>query len=137
MLSSVFATNIAGQHILGLQGWRVAFLTVAAVSAAAGAAMWAAARDPRCSKGTWGLDPAWQPSPSSSSSNGGGSSSGGILLGPPQGGRLRQVLLRSSTAREVWDVVTTPSFIVVVLQVREGGGRQAGLWTVAVLLYCC
>lgn len=57
-----------------MQGWRFAFLTVAAISAAAGIAMWFAAKDPRCSKGTWQLDEYYRHHSSGSSSGGSGSS---------------------------------------------------------------
>lgn len=125
MVSSAYATNIAGLTILGLQGWRFAFLSVAAVSALAGAAMWAFARDPRCSSSSWALDPHWlqdsnraaagtrsQSTRSHSSRQGAGVSK----VSASAWGSVRK-LITSPLAAEVWVVITTPSFIVVVVQV--------------------
>lgn len=193
MLSSAYATNIGGLTIMGMQGWRFAFITVAVISALAGVAMWIAAKDPRCSKHTWQLDEHYRHTAGSSSSDtrtagsssssshdqyrhisrtvtseqhgtpsmvsssrtdvtttngrdqqGGGdptrhktggtaaagreSESGSLLRGRAAAGpaglidRLQQ-FLRSNLARETWVVLSTPSFMVVVVQVRDCAGR--------------
>lgn len=55
MIGTLYATNIGGTHILGLAGWRFAFLSIAVFSALIGVASWLFARDPRCSADTWRL----------------------------------------------------------------------------------
>jgi hypothetical protein len=50
MLGSLYATNIAGLSILGLEGWRFAFLTVAAFSGGLALAVALFVDDPRCPK---------------------------------------------------------------------------------------
>lgn len=176
MLSSAYATNIGGLTILGMQGWRFAFLTVAVISAVAGIAMWVAAKDPRCSRNTWQLDLHYRHKESGSSSDrraagsnssehhqhrtthmtdssasdtagysrdqqsrrdvsrhktatglaaavGRESESHSLLRGGSAGpagmvARLQQ-FLRSALASEMWVVLSTPSFLVVVVQVSE------------------
>lgn len=51
MLGSVYATNMGGSYVAGIDGWRVVFLSVAAVSAAIGALTLLAARDPLYTRG--------------------------------------------------------------------------------------
>jgi hypothetical protein len=151
MLSSVYATNIAGLRILGMQGWRFAFISVAAVSAVTGVAMWLLARDPRCARSSWQLHPHFQQHSSSlrysSSSSTTTSNSwrsdkrrgvGKILRGLYSSGSSSsdsagnssssgwrgvvaavRAALRSPLAAEVWVVLSTPSFIVVVVQVSS------------------
>lgn len=46
MLGSLYATNLGGMQVLGVEGWRVAFFTVACVSALIGLATLAFGRDP-------------------------------------------------------------------------------------------
>jgi hypothetical protein len=48
MLGSLYATNVAGMRVLGLEGWRFAFLTVAAFSAILAVAIALLVDDPRC-----------------------------------------------------------------------------------------
>eukprot|EP00882_Tetradesmus_deserticola_P015619 GHRQ01016644.1.p1 GENE.GHRQ01016644.1~~GHRQ01016644.1.p1 ORF type:complete len:356 (+),score=119.42 GHRQ01016644.1:332-1399(+) len=152
MLSSVYATNIAGMHILGMQGWRFAFLSVAVVSALTGLALWLMARDPRCDRRSWRLHPHFQqqsrslrytgssgstPTPSSSTGRsdkrrgvGGmlrglhGSVDNDEAAGSSSSSSIGQhgvvaavrAALRTPLAAEVWVVLSTPSFIVVVVQ---------------------
>lgn len=47
MLGAVFATNMAGYHILGMEGWRFAFRVVAAAAITIGVASIVFVRDPR------------------------------------------------------------------------------------------
>lgn len=47
MAGALFATNLGAHRPLGIEGWRVAFLTVAALSALVGALNWALTQDPR------------------------------------------------------------------------------------------
>lgn len=47
LLGTLFATNIAHLHVLGLEGWRFAFLAVALLSWIIGGATWIFGADPR------------------------------------------------------------------------------------------
>jgi hypothetical protein len=54
MLGTAYATNISGYNILGEDGWRFAFRTVAIVAALIGFATLRFANDPSCSQAQHG-----------------------------------------------------------------------------------
>jgi hypothetical protein len=89
LTGALFATNVGQFRVMGLEGWRFAFLTVAAASWAIGGATWLLARDPRHAS-----DPRYRVP------RGGGGAGGGWR----------------STLAEMRGVVCLRSFGIIVLQ---------------------
>ncbi|GAB4823909.1 hypothetical protein N2152v2_010955 [Parachlorella kessleri] len=88
-LGALYATNIGGLQVMGIEGWRFAFLTVAAASWLIGVLTWLLAVDPR-----YTLDERYR---------------------VEQASDLAEVSARE-TAREIWQVLTIPSFIIIITQ---------------------
>ena len=80
----------AAAAVLGVEGWRVVFASVAAVSACIGALNLAYARDPGFGADGERRDKALEP------------------------------LSAREAARQMWAVLTIPTFLIIVLQVRQG-----------------
>lgn len=91
MIGALYATNIAGLQIMGLEGWRFAFLTVAVFSCIVGALMLTMGRDPRLPQHTL-----WAPAKPADA-------------GP-------ELAAEFSITRQLKRVLRTPSFWVIILQ---------------------
>ncbi|KAK9868059.1 hypothetical protein WJX84_009573 [Apatococcus fuscideae] len=87
-LGALYATNIGDSHPLGMEGWRFAFLSVAAVSLTIGVLNLLYAADPRCQPGQLRITP----------------SAGEAQLSPHQ------------LLREMGSVVKIPTFLIIIVQ---------------------
>lgn len=88
LVGALYATNIGGRHVMGIEGWRFAFITVGAVSWLLGLLIWWMAIDPRYSS-----DDRYR-----------------------LRNDMNSVASNQSIGKKIWEIITIPTFGIIILQ---------------------